>query len=425
MFVDKVEVTVKAGDGGDGKVSFRRERFVDRGGPNGGDGGQGGSVVLVASRNENTLANFRHAPKLSAEPGQPGDKSKKRGKSGANLMIKVPVGTVVLDDKGETVADLVKDGQEETIMSGGRGGFGNAHFTSSIRQAPNFAEKGEKCLPQSLTMEIKMIADVGLVGMPNAGKSTLLAAISNARPEIADYPFTTLTPSLGVVDVDSKFSFLMADIPGLIEGASQGKGLGIQFLRHIERTKVLVHIVDVYDDNVSKNYQIIQNELKAYSPILVKRPQVVVLNKIDGYDKAKLDEKLATIKKILPRSAKLMAISALAGTGLGELKNTIKQVIQSARAAEAKKAELSGADIPVIKLDTVPDTWEVTKTKNKYSVNGARIEQFARRTDFDNPDGVARLRDIMKKMGILKELEKKGIKPGNRISIGESYSIEY
>ncbi|HQU09741.1 MAG TPA: GTPase ObgE, partial [Opitutales bacterium] len=235
MFVDKAIVSVKAGDGGDGHLSFRREKFVERGGPDGGDGGDGGDVVFVASANKNTLADFRYKKELKAQDGAPGGKSRRHGKSGADLVVQVPEGTIVLSDKEEVLADLADDGASAVIAHGGLGGFGNAHFVSSTRQAPKVAEKGEPGEELNVRLELKMIADVGLVGLPNAGKSTLLSVVSQARPEIADYPFTTLTPNLGVVDIDKTKSLLFADIPGLIEGAAKGKGLGDEFLRHVER----------------------------------------------------------------------------------------------------------------------------------------------------------------------------------------------
>src|SRR5579884_4168647 len=263
-FVDKVTVTVAAGNGGDGKLSFRREKFIQKGGPDGGDGGHGGNIILQASRNQNTLAAFRYQKELKAEPGQPGGSRRKHGRSGRDLIVAVPVGTVAANGEARQVADLVEDGQTVVVARGGKGGFGNAHFVSSRRQSPAFAEKGEPGEKHELLLELKMIADAGLVGLPNAGKSTLLSKLSNARPEIADYPFTTLTPNLGVVDIDRESSLLFADIPGLIEGAAEGKGLGDEFLRHVERTAILLHLVDVTSDNVVDDYRTIQNELKMY-----------------------------------------------------------------------------------------------------------------------------------------------------------------
>lgn len=284
MFVDKVTVKVKAGDGGDGAVSFRHEKFIDKGGPDGGDGGHGGDVILEASRNQNTLAAYRFQRELKADPGKAGSKRRKHGRSGKDFTAQIPVGTTILSNEGEVLADLTHDGQQVIVARGGKGGFGNAHFISSTRQVPRVAEKGEEGEELELTLELKMIADVGLVGLPNAGKSTFLASVSNARPEIANYPFTTLTPNLGVVDLGKEDSLLIADIPGLIEGASQGKGLGDEFLRHVERTGVLLHLIDSYNDDISKAFKTIYAELKAYKLDLTTRPQIIALTKIDGLD---------------------------------------------------------------------------------------------------------------------------------------------
>ena len=348
MFVDKVKVLVRAGDGGDGAVSFRHEKFIDRGGPDGGDGGDGGDIVFVASRNQNTLAAFRYQKELKAELGKPGFKQRKHGKSGQDLEVAVPVGTQVIDVSGQVVVDLAEDGQRVSIASGGKGGFGNAHFVSSTRQAPRVAEKGEESQQLELTLELKMIADVGLVGLPNAGKSTLLASISNAHPEIADYPFTTIRPNLGVVDIDDEVSLLFADIPGLIEGAAEGKGLGDDFLRHVERTKVLVHLIDVYQEDIVAAYQTIQNELKAYSIDLSKRPQIVVLNKIDGMDEEMVADSLAKLKKIVPKKTPLYAISAQSKLGVKPLLYSIKEVVLVERAVVEAQAAEEG--IPVLRL---------------------------------------------------------------------------
>jgi GTP-binding protein len=263
-FIDHVTVQVHAGDGGNGRTSFRHEKYVDKGGPDGGDGGNGGDVIFAASRNQNSLVEFRYHKELTAEAGGAGDKVRRHGKNGKDLRVEVPVGTLVTTADGHTLADLTEDGQQAVVAQGGRGGFGNAHFLSSVRQAPTFAEKGEAGGQLELTLELKLIADVGLVGLPNAGKSTLLSVISNARPEIADYPFTTLTPNLGVVDIGRESSLLFADIPGLIEGAAQGKGLGDEFLRHVERTAVLLHLIDVSSDDIVADYKTIQNELETY-----------------------------------------------------------------------------------------------------------------------------------------------------------------
>ncbi len=424
MFVDKVSVQIKAGDGGNGYVSFRQEKFVDRGGPDGGDGGNGGNVILVASRNENTLADFRYQKLLKAEPGQAGAMRRKHGKSGEELRVLVPVGTVALNIEGQVLADLLNDGQEALIAKGGKGGFGNAHFVSSRRQAPRVAEKGEPGDELELSLELKMIADVGLVGLPNAGKSTLLASISNARPEIADYPFTTLQPNLGMVKVDNKTTLLFADIPGLIEGASQGKGLGDEFLRHVERTNVLVHLIDVYNEDLKIAYKTIQDELKAYKINLSKKPQIVVLTKIEGMDDEQIADRIKELKTAAPKSTKIMAISAQSKQGLPEMLFAVKALVEKEREKAMAKLDNAESGLPVITLDPKEDSWRIEQKGQDFYITGHRIGKFAARTDFDNPQGVQRLRDIMGKMGIMRELQRRKIEPGSKIHIGQD-TIEY
>lgn len=422
MFVDKVEVLVQAGDGGDGAVSFRHEKFVDRGGPDGGDGGHGGDVVLEASRNQHTLAAFRHNKLLKAPSGNAGSKQKKHGRSGKDLIVPVPVGTVAVSEDGETLIDLTEDGQTAVIAYGGQGGFGNAHFVSSRRQAPRIAEKGEKGEKLTVTFELKTIAEVGLVGLPNAGKSTLLSVISNARPEIADYPFTTLRPNLGTVDIDKDTTVVFADIPGLIEGASAGKGLGDEFLRHVERTSVLVHLIDVYGD-VGESYKIIQKELKDYRVDMSKEPQIVVLNKTEGVDGAELKQKMVSLKKLLPRGTKLMTISAQAKTGLPELLYEVKAMVLKHRQKVQETAEEDA--IPILRLPQTDDGWKVGKDGDNFVVTGRKIERFAERTDFDSVPGEQRLRDIMRKMGITHELTRKGAQPGQTIRFGTKGKLDF
>ena len=424
MFVDKVQVSIEAGKGGDGVVSFRREKFVEHGGPDGGDGGKGGDVIAIASNNQNTLANFRYKKKLAADPGKSGDKRKKHGKNGKDLIINLPVGTVIASSTGKNLADLTSDGQKVIVAKGGQGGFGNAHFVSSRRQAPRVAEIGEPGEEIEATLELKMIADVGLVGLPNAGKSTLLSRVSNARPEIASYPFTTLRPNLGVVDIDASTSVLFADIPGLIKGASKGKGLGDEFLRHVERTKLLVHIIDCYEEDITSSYKTIQEELASYNLDLSKRPQIIALNKIDGLDREIVDDQLGKLKKSVGRRTKIFAISAQSGQGTKELLFGIKSAVKKSKTKISDKLKPS---IPIIRLTPRGDKWSVEKSGKQYIVIGPKIERFAKRTDFDNDDGVTRLRDIMHKMGITHELERKGIKPENKIRIGRDNigSIKY
>lgn len=422
MFVDVAKIFVKAGKGGDGVVSFRREKFVDKGGPDGGDGGRGGDVIFVASKDLNTLLNFRYKPELSAENGQAGSKQNKRGKSGESLLVKVPVGTLVKFGD-EIVADLVEDGQEEVVARGGDGGFGNAHFKSSTRQAPRIAELGEPGEEFELDLELKLLADIGLVGFPNAGKSTFLSVVTNAKPEIADYEFTTLTPNLGVADIDDG-SVLIADIPGLIEGASEGRGLGGQFLRHVERTAVLLHMIDSYSDDPASKYEAIRNELQKYSKDLASRPEIVVLTKCEGLD----DEIIAMQSTALQRvvnGAQIMTISAQTGQGVKELLRVLRAEVVKYREQEESKmadSDLVSEDLPVISLteEQMADNWSVAHEGDGWRVSGDKIEKFARRTNFDQPDGVNRLRDIMRKMGIYHELVRQGASSDSLIYIGES-----
>jgi GTP-binding protein len=424
MFVDKVQVGVQAGNGGNGAVSFRHEKFIDRGGPDGGDGGDGGDVILVASRNQNTLANFRFQKVLKALDGQNGSKRRKHGKSGKDLEIPMPVGTVVTDEHGGQLADLSQDGQRVVIAYGGKGGFGNAHFVSSVRQAPRVAEKGELGESFTATLELKMIADVGIVGLPNAGKSTLLSVISNARPEIANYPFTTLVPNLGVVDIDEGTSLLFADIPGLIEGASEGKGLGDDFLRHIERTKVLIHLIDSYNDSIGAAYETVQQELKKYKTDLTKRPQIVVLTKIEGLDDEIIKDQLSELQSKVPNSTPVMAISSKSGQGLKELFYAVKDLV-AIETAKAKVGEAEEKETPVYKLNPDAQPWRVIKRDDGFLVRGKKIERFAARTDFSNEEGVKRLRDIMKKMGIMREMERQGLKKDDLIEVSGHGVVKY
>jgi GTP-binding protein len=416
MFVDKTQIEVRGGDGGNGVVSFRHEIYVDRGGPDGGDGGNGGDVIVVGSRNQNTLASFRYQKELVAEPGKAGSKQKKHGRSGKDLRVKVPVGTTVTDADGVQIADITEDGQEAVIAKGGKGGFGNAHFVSSRRQAPRIAEKGEPGQELDAVFELKMIAEVGLIGLPNAGKSTLLSRLTNAKPEIANYAFTTIRPNLGVADIDKSRSVLIADIPGLIEGASEGKGLGDEFLRHVERTKVLVHLIDAYQDNIADAYKVIRKELADYKVNLSKKPEIVAINKIEGLDEEIIDDLIAQLKKVVTKNTKIFAISASSGQGLKELLYKIGDVVaKTVHEEETKKDEL-----PIISLPDTDDSWRIRKSGHDFIVSGKKIERFAMRTDFENEAGIERLRDIMRKMGIMHELERKKIEVDDNIIIGDA-----
>ena len=422
-FIDKVLVSVIAGSGGNGKLSMRHEIYVANGGPDGGDGGNGGDIVLVASRNQNTLAAFRYQKEIKAEPGQTGGPQKKHGRSAKVLLVPVPVGTVATRSDGVVLADLVEDGQTAVIAKGGRGGFGNAHFVSSRRQTPKFAEVGEPGEELEATLELKMIADVGLVGLPNAGKSTLLSKISNARPEIADYAFTTLTPNLGVVDIDKGSSILVADIPGLIEGAADGKGLGHAFLRHVERTAVILHLIDAYNEDVVGVYQTIRAELKAYQADLADRPEVIALTKVEGLDDEMTDDLIAQLTKVASKGTSIFAISSQSGLNLKPMLYKIKELVQTERTKVVKLAE--NDDLPVISLTDTSDQWSVTVEDSIYTVSGEKIEQFARRTDFENEEGLQRLRHIMGKMGIMHKLVRMGIQADQVIRINRSGEFTY
>lgn len=421
MFVDTATVRVKAGKGGDGAVSFRREIYVDKGGPDGGDGGRGGDVVFVATKDLNTLLKFRYKPELSAENGQSGAKRNRRGKSGEHLLVEVPMGTVVKRG-GEVVADLTEDGQQAVIATGGDGGFGNAHFKSSTRQAPRIAELGEAGGEFEAEVELKLLADVGLLGFPNVGKSTFLSVVSNARPEIADYAFTTLTPNLGVADIDDG-SVLIADIPGIIEGASEGKGLGDQFLRHVERTAVLLHMIDAYSDDPAKDYQTIRQELGKYSQELAERPEIIALTKTEGLDDEIIAMQSTAIQNVAP-DVLVTTVSSQTGEGVKELLRLLRVEVEAYRQKEAEESEgeVAEAGLPVIGLsdEQLADAWRVeTDDDGAFRVTGDKIEKFARRTDFDNYEGVNRLRDIMRKLGVSHELSRQGAVGDSLIRIGD------
>ena len=464
MFSDTAKVSLHAGKGGNGAVSFRREIYIPKGGPDGGDGGKGGDIVFKADKDTNTLIDFRFTPILTAEDGKNGSGTRSAGRSGKDLIVEVPVGTVVKRD-GKVIADLVQDGQTAVIAKGGDGGFGNAHFKSSVRQAPIIAEVGEPGEEFEAELELKLLADVGLVGLPNAGKSTFLSVVSNARPEIADYPFTTLTPQLGVATIDGK-DLLIADIPGLIEGASEGKGLGHDFLRHVDRTAVLLHLVDVYNNDAGEAYKTIRNELEKYSD-LANRPEIIALTKCEGVDKEIIEMQTASILAVNPE-AKVFAISSAAHQGVTELLRELKGVVESSASStfacgldssechtlDSRESRPAGEPLgvgrnihssesnqaimqaktdealPTISLspDTLKTTWKVEKVESedsvKFVVTGEKIEKFARRTDMNNYASVNRLRDILKKLGIRAELTNQGAEPTSIISIaGKEFTL--
>ena len=418
MFVDTAKIFVQAGRGGNGAVSFRRELYIEKGGPDGG-GGRGGDVIFRATKDLNTLLNFRYKPELKAKNGESGSKRNKTGKSGEPLIVKVPVGTIVKRDN-EVLADLKFDGEEVIIARGGDGGFGNAHFKSSVRQTPRVAELGEAGESFEADLELKLLADVGLVGFPNAGKSTFLSVVSNARPEIANYAFTTLTPNLGVAEIDGS-NLLIADIPGLIEGASEGKGLGDAFLRHVERTSVLLHLIDVYEEEPDEQYRIIREELKKYQPELLNRPEIIALTKTEGMDTEIIDFQISKLRKVAGDS-QIFAISSSAHQGLKEVLRALRKQVEDFRSLqnEAEDNE-EDEDITIISLskEDINKAWfvEFNEEEGVYEVFGDKIEKFARRTNFMNIHGVNRLRDILRKMGIEHELRRMGAENSSIISI--------
>lgn len=442
MFCDTAKVSLKAGKGGDGAVSFRHEIYINKGGPDGGNGGKGGSIIFVADKDTNTLIDFRFNPILTAENGGNGSGTRSAGRSGKDLLVEVPIGTVVKRD-GQVIADLTHDGEKAVIAKGGDGGFGNAHFKSSVRQTPVIAEVGEPGDEFEAELELRLLADVGLVGLPNAGKSTFLSVVSNAKPEIADYPFTTLTPNLGVATID-RHDILIADIPGLIEGAAEGKGLGHDFLRHVDRTAVLLHLIDVYNNDAGEAYHIIRRELDKYSD-LKNRPEIVALTKCEGVDQDIIEMQIQSIRQYNP-SANILSISAASHQGVDDLLRLLWQEIKkskeqvAARETQAlsrtteinlgeNRSELQNgqASLPVISLSTqeLRNTWSVTLDDNSvYHVTGEKIEKFARRTDLSNYASVNRLRDIMKKLGIRAELTNQGAGPDSLIEIsGKTFTL--
>lgn len=415
VFVDEAVIYVKGGDGGNGAVSFRREKFVPRGGPDGGDGGRGGHVILEASKSVKTLVDFHYKRHYKAERGQHGRGKRQKGRSGRDLVLKVPVGTVVYDaDTGEVLADLAEEGQRVVVARGGRGGRGNAHFATPWRQAPRFAEKGEPGEERRIRLELKLLADVGIVGFPNVGKSTLISRISAAKPKIADYPFTTLVPNLGVVRVDEFRSFVVADLPGLIEGAHKGAGLGHQFLRHIERCKLLLHMVDCarpYTGDPVSDFEVISEELRLYNERLSKLPQVIAANKCDlpefwpNFERAKAEWER--------RGYKVFPISALTGQGLKELVYHLADLVERLPEPEPLKPEK-------VRRYTYEPPFVVERAgEGKFEVKGRVVERLVKMTDLSNDEAVMYLHEVLEKLGVYKALREAGAKEGDLVRIGE------
>ena len=419
MFIDQAEIHVQSGKGGDGMVHFHREKYVPRGGPDGGDGGRGGDVILEVRPTLNTLAAFRHTIRYVAEDGKGGGTNNKFGKSAENLVIPVPPGTVIYDaHTGDLIGDLTAPDQRLVVCKGGRGGRGNTHFKNSINQAPRTAEKGEPGGEKRLRLELKLIADIGIVGVPNAGKSTLLSVLTNAKPKIAPYPFTTLEPNLGVANVDEETTVVLADIPGLIEGASHGAGLGHDFLRHVQRTRVLIHILDGLSADPLADFSQINTELALFDPNLAKKPQIVALNKID---QPEVQERWPEIQKELKkRGYAAMKISALARTDVHEL------LLKAAgKLAETPPLEETALPMPVYR--PAEDSRQFTIKRegaHEWRLSGAGIERAAAMTPWDQDGSVRRFQKLMEHLGVDEDLRKAGVREGDTVYIGE-YELEW
>jgi GTP-binding protein len=417
MFLDRVTIWVGAGAGGDGAATFRREAHVPRGGPDGGDGGRGGSVILRVDPGQTTLRDFRFSHRFKAGAGGRGTGARRHGKAGTDLILAVPPGTAVVDEATDAlIADLVAAGQETTVARGGRGGLGNTHFKTATHQAPRHAQKGEPGEERTLRLELRLIADIGLVGLPNAGKSTLLAALTAATPKIADYPFTTLEPNLGVLDLGEADERrpTIADVPGLIEGASRGAGLGHAFLRHVERTRILVHVIDGASRDPEVDYRVIRDELDAHDPALLAKPMLVAFNKVDRPMAA---EAWPAFRRARRRDGlRVIAISAQEGEGLAELQAAIAEMLPSA-AELAAPPEPAG--VVVHRFDSMGDGFVVERDDDRgFRVRGRRIERIAAQTDFTIDESAERFQRDLARLGIDAELRRAGVKPGDAVRIG-------
>ncbi len=419
-FIDKTKIRVVSGRGGNGMVAWRREKYVDKGGPAGGDGGRGGDVYLIADENMSTLMDFKHKSVFKAEAGENGGIKNMHGACAKDLYIKVPVGTVVKDMKtGNVIADLTYHEQKVLVAKGGRGGRGNARFATAQKRAPQFCEPGEPSIERELLLELKLIADVGLLGMPNAGKSTLISRISSAKPKIADYPFTTLIPNLGVVRKNSGDGYVVADIPGLIEGASEGVGLGFDFLRHVERCRFLVHLIDSTEENPFENYKKINFELEKHSQNLANRYQIIALNKIDAIADEKKMELLKQFKEV---SSDVFEISAVTGENVDRLLDFMGQKVDEIPKPETEITVEE--DLGAYYNDD--SSFEIFKVaKDTFIIEGGKIERIAGVTDERNSEQVIRFQNIMKGMGVFDALSQKGIKDGDTIIIGHLEFVFY
>ena len=418
MFIDYVKITAKSGNGGNGAITFRREKYVAAGGPDGGDGGRGGSVYFTVDPDMNTLLDFKFKRKFHAEDGKNGEGSHRFGKSGEDLYIKVPAGTIVKDaETGKIVVDLSRKGQTELILTGGRGGKGNAHFATSTRQAPRFARDGEKGIEKEFILELKLLADVGLLGFPNVGKSTFISKVTSAKPKIADYHFTKLVPNLGVVKGEYGDSFVIADIPGIIEGASEGTGLGLQFLRHIERTRLLLHFLDISGSegrNPVEDFNIINAELKKYSEKLSTRKQVIVANKIDVMQDSSLYEEVEKMAK--QNGIKIFKISAATGEGIKELIGEISKLLKDLPREEIIEAS---EERVVYTLKEDKEQFEVEVIDGEYVVSGPAVERLMGRVNIQDNESMHYFQKQLSQLGIEAKLKAMGIKEGDSVKILE------
>jgi GTP-binding protein len=427
MFYDHTKIYVKAGDGGNGSIHFRREKFTPYGGPDGGDGGRGGSVYMEATSNLNTLIDYRYHQHFKATPGGAGARQKMHGAKGEDIVLKVPRGTIIRDaDTHELIADLVDEGQRVMVARGGRGGLGNVHFATATHQAPREAQNGEPGEERWLSLELRLIADVGLVGYPNAGKSTLLSVVTAAEPKIADYPFTTLSPNLGVVAVGQpgsgdEFSFVLADIPGLIEGAAQGVGLGHEFLRHVQRTRLLIHMLDgaSFERDPWQDFEAINRELREYDEHLATRPQIIALNKIDLPEAQERWPALKAQAEVAGYPA--FAISAVTHQGVDELIQFTARRLEEIQREEAEQAAAQSIpDLEGTVLRPQPeDAFTVTKEQGIYVVRGKRVERAVSMTNQESEESMDRLQVTLAKMGVTRALEDAGVKVGDRVRFGK------
>ena len=429
MFADRARIFIKSGKGGDGHVSFRRELYVPDGGPDGGNGGKGGDIIFEVDKGLNTLGDFRHNSKYIAKSGEEGGKRRCTGRDGEDLVIKVPEGTVIYDDESrKVIADMSNDNLREVILKAGRGGKGNMNYATSTMQAPQYAQPGQDAQELWVRLELKVIADVGLVGFPNVGKSTLLSRVTNARPKIANYHFTTLNPNLGVVDLDGGRGFVIADIPGLIEGASEGVGLGHEFLRHIERTKVIIHMVDAAStegrDPVA-DIKAINEELRAYNPELLKRPQVIAANKIDAiYTDDETENPVDVIKKAFePEGIKVYPISAVTGQGLKELLYYVRELLDSMTDEPVMFEKELDTDTL---FDNPNEAFYVEKDdKGVYVVSGPRIDRMLGYTNLESEKGFNFFQKFLRQTGILKQLKELGVQEGDTVRVGDYLEFDY